>query len=74
MNKAPHLDGRHTVFGRVEAGMSVLRRMEQLGSAGGNPSQDVVIADCGEIGEEDWGVWQKMVQAESAAASVAALD
>lgn len=27
---APHLDGKHVVFGRVESGMNVLRLMEKV--------------------------------------------
>ncbi|KAF5830762.1 cyclophilin-type peptidyl-prolyl cis-trans isomerase [Dunaliella salina] len=44
---APHLNGRHVVFGRVLAGMDVVRRVEAVGSASGAPSEPVVIADCG---------------------------
>eukprot|EP00967_Tisochrysis_lutea_P065463 scaffold85140_cov22-Tisochrysis_lutea.AAC.1 len=44
---APHLNGRHVVFGRVLAGMDIVRRVEAVGSASGSPTEPVVIADCG---------------------------
>jgi len=46
----PHLDGTHTVFGKVTEGMDVLERMELQGShADGKVRGDVKIADCGEL-------------------------
>ena len=48
----PWLDGKHVVFGKVEApSMAVLRAIEGVGSAGGKPRERVVIVDCGELGE-----------------------
>lgn len=43
------LDGKHVVFGKVVDGMKVVQAMEAVGSRSGNTSQDVVIADCGEV-------------------------
>jgi len=48
----PHLDDRHTVFGRVKEGMDVVRAIEAVGSQGGPTSKPVVVADCGELKEE----------------------
>ena len=47
------LDGRHTVFGQVVEGFNVVKAMEACGSKGaGETSQDVMIADCGIVGEQ----------------------
>ena len=43
------LDGKHVVFGKITDGMKVLTAMEAVGSSSGATSQDVVIADCGEL-------------------------
>ena len=43
------LDGKHVVFGKVVEGMDVVRKMEAVGSRAGATSQDVEIADCGEV-------------------------
>ena len=45
----PHLDGKHTVFGAVVDGASVLDAMEAVGSQTGRTSVPVVIADCGQL-------------------------
>ena len=42
-------DGRHVVFGRVVAGLEVLRAIEAVGSQSGQPSSEVSIVDCGEL-------------------------
>ena len=42
----PHLDGKHVVFGAVEAGWSTLMMMEGAGSEAGNVNQPVTIVDC----------------------------
>eukprot|EP00192_Tetraselmis_astigmatica_P012038 CAMPEP_0117678222 /NCGR_PEP_ID=MMETSP0804-20121206/17181_1 /TAXON_ID=1074897 /ORGANISM="Tetraselmis astigmatica, Strain CCMP880" /LENGTH=387 /DNA_ID=CAMNT_0005487593 /DNA_START=27 /DNA_END=1190 /DNA_ORIENTATION=+ len=45
----PHLDGKHTVFGRVvdNDSMKVLRKMEDLGTKSGAPKDAVYISECG---------------------------
>lgn len=49
----PHLDGKHVVFGKVEAGLDILNRIEAAGSESGEPSVPVVITDCGAVSEDD---------------------
>merc|ERR1711874_567787 len=49
---APHLDGKHVVFGKLaDMGVSfaVLKKIEKLGSRSGSVSKTVIIKDCGEI-------------------------
>lgn len=56
------------VFGKVEYGMDVVRRVEALGSDGGETSKRVVIADCGEapVEQEAWRAWMdKMAEAQA---------
>jgi len=48
----PWLDGKHTVFGKVVEGMSVISQVEQQGTSQGKPRKKVVIADCGELPPE----------------------
>lgn len=42
----PHLDGKHVVFGAVEAGWSTLMMMEGAGSDAGNVNPPTTIIDC----------------------------
>uniref|UniRef100_A0A7S2U3U9 Peptidyl-prolyl cis-trans isomerase n=1 Tax=Lotharella oceanica TaxID=641309 RepID=A0A7S2U3U9_9EUKA len=52
VEKTPHLDGRHVVFGEVLEGYKeVVKKMEAVGSSGGPTSKDVVIEDCGVLKE-----------------------
>lgn len=47
--KTEWLDRKHVVFGKVTAGMNVVRKIEEVGSAKGSTSKKVVIKDCGEL-------------------------
>ncbi|CAO2188141.1 unnamed protein product [Urochloa humidicola] len=46
---APWLDNKHVVFGQVVDGLDVLGEIEKVGSRSGTTSEEVVIADCGEL-------------------------
>ena len=46
---APHLDGKHVVFGKVISGMDLLHSMERVGTRQGRPTVQVTIADSGEL-------------------------
>jgi cyclophilin family peptidyl-prolyl cis-trans isomerase len=39
----PHLDGRHTIFGRVVEGMGSVKELEKRGSQSGKTSERLVI-------------------------------
>jgi peptidyl-prolyl isomerase F (cyclophilin D) len=45
----PWLDGRHVVFGNVIQGMDVVSRIESFGTQNGQTTQNIVIADCGQL-------------------------
>merc|ERR1712050_312421 len=45
--KTAWLDGRHVVFGKVTAGMEVVKKIEAVGSQSGKTAKQVTIADCG---------------------------
>ncbi|KAJ3363028.1 peptidylprolyl isomerase protein [Allomyces javanicus] len=47
--QTPHLDGKHTVFGKVVEGEQILDAIEAVGSGSGAPKKEVRIIDCGEI-------------------------
>ncbi|KAK5775223.1 Peptidyl-prolyl cis-trans isomerase CYP40 [Gossypium arboreum] len=50
--RTSHLDGKHVVFGKVIKGMGVVRSIELVATEDGDyPTQEVIIADCGEIPE-----------------------
>ena len=48
----PQLDGKHVVFGRVIAGMEVVRAVEAVAGEGEKPAAPVVICACG-VFEDD---------------------
>merc|ERR1712061_166440 len=47
--KTSWLDGKHVVFGSVKDGFDVVKKVEEVGSQGGETSKRVVIADCGQL-------------------------
>lgn len=47
--KAPWLDGRHVAFGKVIEGMDIIELIQAAGTSSGEPKQNIVISDCGEI-------------------------
>ena len=48
----PQLDGKHVVFGRVIAGMDVVRAVEAVVGEGEKPAAPVVICACGVFEDE----------------------
>ena len=52
--KTPHLDGKHVVFGKVIAGKSLVRKIENLPTdSGDKPKEEVVIRSCGVLGPDE---------------------
>jgi cyclophilin family peptidyl-prolyl cis-trans isomerase len=43
------LDGKHVVFGKVIAGMDVVKAVEAVGSQSGTTSKKVTVKTCGEL-------------------------
>lgn len=46
------LNGKHVVFGRVLEGMELVKRIESLGTGGGQTRLPILIKDSGELKEE----------------------
>lgn len=52
--ETPHLDGKHTVFGRIIHGYDICGKAESVEKgASDKPLKDVKIADCGELTGDD---------------------
>ncbi|XP_010512756.1 PREDICTED: peptidyl-prolyl cis-trans isomerase CYP63 [Camelina sativa] len=49
--RQPHLDGKHVVFGKVVEGMTVIKKMELVGTSDGKPTSSVEIIDSGETSQ-----------------------
>ena len=47
--QTPHLDGKPVVFGQVIKGYDVVKKIEAVGSRGGQTSAKVTISDCGKV-------------------------
>lgn len=45
---------QHVVFGQVISGKSLVRKIESLETVSDKPVEDVKIADCGVLSEEEW--------------------
>ncbi|KAL9064742.1 MAG: hypothetical protein Q9161_008671 [Pseudevernia consocians] len=45
----PHLNGKHTVFGKVIEGSEFVDAIEGVGSSDGTPNSKVLIQDCGSL-------------------------
>ncbi|GAQ04698.1 peptidyl-prolyl cis-trans isomerase [Aspergillus lentulus] len=43
------LNGAHVVFGEVEEGMDLVKKIESYGSSSGTPKKKVTIANCGQL-------------------------
>ncbi|EAW21802.1 peptidylprolyl isomerase [Aspergillus fischeri NRRL 181] len=43
------LNGAHVVFGEVEEGMDLVKKIESYGSSSGTPKKKITIADCGQL-------------------------
>ena len=46
---APHLNGKHAVFGKVVEGLDVVRKIENVRTRDEKPVQEVSISMCGEM-------------------------
>lgn len=50
----PHLNEKHTIFGRIIDGWDVVQKMEENPTGENDlPVKPVTIVDCGELGEEE---------------------
>jgi len=50
----PHLNGKHTIFGRIIAGYEICEKGESVEKgASDKPLKNICIADCGELTGDD---------------------
>jgi peptidylprolyl isomerase len=61
--ETPWLDGRHTVFGRVLTGKTIVKKIEAQGSSSGRPKKPVSFEDCRALTGEEL---QKAISDETA--------
>ena len=47
--ETPWLNGKHCVFGKVTAGLDVVKKIEMKGTEMGKPRATVTISDCGAL-------------------------
>ena len=59
---------------QVESGMDVMRQVEELGSAGGAPSAEVLIADCGTLEASEVKAFMAEAAAQQMEARIAEFD
>jgi len=52
--KTSHLDGKHVVFGKVIEGYEIVKKVEEVGSQGGETSKRVEVTACGELPLAEW--------------------
>lgn len=60
--KTPWLDGRHVVFGIVEEGLDVVRRIESFGTQSGSPAAKITIRKAGVLDQKDTTESKKLSQ------------
>ncbi|KAI9217469.1 hypothetical protein BC828DRAFT_408477 [Blastocladiella britannica] len=71
---APHLDGRHTIFGRVVGGLDVLAKLEAVGvGANDKPLVDLNIVDA-VVYADPFAAWKKRYAQRDADARTAAMS
>ena len=50
LKECPHLDGKHVVFGKVEKGIEVIRKLERVQTNHNDrPKKNIVIVKCGQL-------------------------
>lgn len=47
--RCPWLDGKHTVFGEVIDGFSIIKKCEEAGSSSGATSSKIEVVKCGQV-------------------------
>ena len=47
--KTEWLDGEHVIFGELLEGKEIILNMEKCATESGDPSQEILIVDCGEL-------------------------